>query len=222
MKTKEIVDLDAIEFGSYILQIRDNVLTRKDMAKKTQLHVNTIRGYELYGRLPDIDYLAALALETGHCFSNLVNKRLLAGKWGKKAEDNHLMLIDSSDEYKVENSQDTVSLPSVGSDRYIKVDVGLLPRMVPSTALMVLDTRNHIDSAAKVVLLNKDDKTIQDGQLYVVDIGNGATVWRLQLGLAGSIILSSEKLGITPLTVSREQIEHITIMGRVVCATSYF
>ncbi|WP_027671273.1 XRE family transcriptional regulator [Rheinheimera baltica] len=213
--------MDMIEFGSYILQIRDNVLTRKDMAEKTQLHVNTIRSYELEGRLPDIDYLAALALETGHCFSDLVNKRLLAGKLGRIVEKSQLMVSDLLTEHRVDSAPETVSLPLFGSNRYIKIDVSLLPHKVPSSALLVVDTRHHIENPEQVILLNKEDKTVQDGELYVVDIGNGAAVWRLQIGLGGSMILSSEKSGITPLTVPREQIDHITILGRVVCVLSY-
>ncbi|WP_460862226.1 S24 family peptidase [Rheinheimera gaetbuli] len=213
--------MDAIEFGNYIKLIRDNVLSRPAMAKKSGLHVNTIKGYEMEGRLADIDYLAALAVETGHCFADLINKRLMAGKLGGVAEEQHLLVSDIRADYKVTKKSQTLAIPVYGSNSKLHIDNRLLPNGIEHAALALFDARQLVEFNSQVLMFNTAEKTIQDGQLYIVDIGNGAVVRQVQNGLGGAIILSSDKSGITPLTVPREQIDHITVLGRVVCLLSY-
>lgn len=215
------VHMDAIEFGNYIKLIRDNVLSRPAMAKKSGLHVNTIKGYEMEGRLADIDYLAALAVETGHCFSDLVNKRLLAGKFGQIAEEQHLMVSDISADYKVSKKSSTVTIPVFGSKQKMFLDTKMLPTGIEQDNLALFDARHQTDFQPQILVFNTADKAVQDGQLFVIDIGNGAIVRRLQNGLGGSLLLATDSPGMAPLAVSREQIDNITIVGRVVCVLSY-
>lgn len=216
------VHMDANQFGDFIMQIRDKVLSRPAMAEKYIWHVNTIKAYEKDGRLPDIDYLAALSVETGHCFADLVNKRLMAGKLANVAEEQHLLVSDTRADYKVTKRSSTLAIPVYGSNTKLHLDNKLIPNGVEHSALTVFDANQQGELNSQVFIFNTADKTIFDGQLYIVDIGNGAVVRQVQSGLGGAIILSSDKSGIAPLTVPREQVDHITVLGRVVCAINYF
>lgn len=213
--------MDPIEFGNYILQIRDNALTRKDMAEKTGLHVNTLRGYELEGRLPDIDYLAALAVEAKHDLADLLNKRLLAGKLGRVAEEQHLMVQEAGGDYSVSKELPTANIPVIGCNESRHIDVKLLPENVDSGDLALFDSRQQADFQSQVMVVNTADKVVRDGQVYIVDFGNGAMPRRVQLGLGGSLLLATDSPGMAPLAVPREQIDNITLVGRVVCVLSY-
>lgn len=216
------VHMDANEFGEYIMQIRDKVLSRLAMAEKSGWHVNTIKGYEKEGRLPDIDYLAALALETSHSFSDLVNKRLLAGKLGKAVEEQHLLVSESGAAYEVKQDPLSVSIAVLGAEQSMVIDRNLLPDNVDQSKLVLLDARSSAENLAKVFIADTSNPVIQDGQLFLIDIGNGVVVRRIQYGLGGSVVLTSENSTIPPLTVTREQIEDIIFIGKVVSAISYF
>lgn len=69
------------DFCARIRQIRESItpqLSRKAMAEKWPWHENSIKGYEK-DRLPDVDYLLALSIESGHDFMELVNDRIKSG-----------------------------------------------------------------------------------------------------------------------------------------------
>ncbi|MCD1597900.1 hypothetical protein [Rheinheimera aquimaris] len=215
------VHMDANQFGEYIMQIRDKVLSRPAMAEKHGWHVNTIKSYEKEGRLPDIDYLAALSIETGHCFSDLVNKRLMAGKMGSSGKAQQLMVGEVTATYEVSKQAPVVALPVFDSKEQIFIDSRLLPGNIPHEYLVLFNADAEANFYSQLFVFNKLEKVIQDGQLYLLDIGSGAVVRRVQNGIAGAIVLSSDQSGFAPLTVSREQIDHITVMGRVVCTINY-
>ncbi|MDX1536365.1 MAG: XRE family transcriptional regulator [Arsukibacterium sp.] len=219
--------MDANEFGNYLKLIRDKSLSRPAMADKAGVHVNTIKAYEMDGRLPDVDYLAALAIETGHCFSDLINKRLLAGKLGQIAQEKHLFVEEvrgERGEYEVVDPRPTgvEAIPVLGSNNLKLIDKTLLPSGINIRVLKLFDGRHQTDSTSQVMLVNTEDKAVQDGQLFVIDIGNGAISRRVHHGLAGSLMLATDNPGMTPLTVPAEQVDNIVFLGRVVCAISYF
>lgn len=216
--------MDATEFGIYIQQIRDKFLSRKAMAEKSGLHSNSIKGYEVEGRLPDVDYLAALSVETGHCFSDLINKRLLAGKLGQVAQEKHLFVEEVRGEYDTSDTRVTgvEAIPVIGSNEVKLIDKTLIPGGTDVGVLQIFDNRQQTDSASQVMLVDTKDKAIQSGQLYVIDIGQGPISRRVQHGLSGSLMLATDIPGMTPLTVPAEQVDNIVFLGRVVCVISYF
>jgi hypothetical protein len=214
--------MDANEFGSYIKQIRDKFLSRPAMSEKTGLHVNTIKGYEMEGRLADIDYLAALAIETGHDFADLVNKRLKAGKFAKTVKTNHLMLQEINGTYQASKKLSLVYIPVIGSNEERYLDKSLLPKGVEHSHLELFEAGQQVELKSQILLVNTSDKVIQEGHLYLLDIGNGPVARRVQSGLAGSLLLVTDNPSIAPITVLKEQMSDITFIGRVVCAINYF
>lgn len=211
--------MDSNEFGEFIKAIRDKILSRPAMAEKTGLHVNTIKGYEQDGRLPDVDYLAQLAIETGYSFADLLNKRLLAGKLGKVAEDQHLMVMEKREGYDVSVStvSATFKLPLLGSDSYLLVDNRLLPADIELEQLAL----HKEDDPLQYVVVNCSDKNIQDGLTFVVDYGIGPVTRAIQFGIAGAVILVSDSKNTPPLTVQEAQRELINVVGKVVCRITY-
>lgn len=211
--------MDSNEFGEFIKVVRDKILSRPAMAEKTGLHVNTIKGYEQDGRLPDVDYLAQLAIETGHSFADLLNKRLLAGRLGKVAEDQHLMVMEKREGYDVSVStvSATSKLPLLGTDSYLLLDNRLLPADADLVHLALIKE----DDPEQYVMINCDDKGIQDGHSFVVDYGVGPVSRLIQFGLAGTIILVAEGKNSPPLTVQNSQRDLIKVIGKVVSKLTY-
>lgn len=212
--------MDSNEFGEFIKVIRDKSLSRPAMAEKTGLHVNTIKGYEQDGRLPDVDYLAQLAIETGHSFADLLNKRLLAGKLGKVAEDQHLMVTEQQEAYSISVTPAAKHprLKLFGQDRYLYIDEALLPANIDWRDLVLF---NIEDGKAGFAMISIEDRDIQDGASYLIDYGTGPVVRTIQFGLAGSIVLVAEGQGGAPLTVSSDQRDLVKVHGKVVCTISY-
>lgn len=203
------------------MQIRDKVLSRPAMAEKSGLHVNTIKGYEKEGRLADIDYLALLALETGHCLSDLLNKRLLAGRYCKAVKEQGLVVqsLETNEQSVIPFHSATIRVH--GSDQCRIIDTKLIPAGIDADKLLVLDSLQGAESTGKAYVYDTTDRMIQDGQMFVLDIGNGPIVRRIQYGLSGSIVMTIENSTIPPLVIPREQIDHITILGKVVCVISF-
>ena len=71
--------MDKDEFHNYLMKIRDSRFSRPQFSELAGFPVTTIKSYEKGGILPDIDYLAALAMHTGHPFSDLILKRVSIG-----------------------------------------------------------------------------------------------------------------------------------------------
>ena len=65
--------MSAKEFCEFIFELRKAFTTRSAMAEKWPWHRNTMIGYER-DRLPDVDYLYAISVETNYDFIELIKK----------------------------------------------------------------------------------------------------------------------------------------------------
>ncbi|MEE2025064.1 XRE family transcriptional regulator [Alkalimonas mucilaginosa] len=212
--------MDSNEFGEFIKMVRDKVLSRPQMAEKTGLHINTIKGYEQEGRLPDVDYLAQLAIETGHSFADLLNKRLLAGRVGQVAKDKHLLVAERISDYQVsvKPARNLPRLPVLNQDKSVFIDDELLPAGLDLSHLIVLQVDEPL---RRYLVVDPEDKALQDGQTFILDYGTGLVARKIQFGIAGAIMLIAEGQAAAPLTVPDEQRDQIKLIGRVVCSINH-
>jgi transcriptional regulator with XRE-family HTH domain len=213
------VNMDSIEFGKYIQQIRDKILSRPAMADAAGLHVNTIKGYEMEGRLPDIDYLAALAQVTNHDLADLLLKRLSAGRFStylKPIPEIHFLQEQAKSYNSDLELQSVLQIPLLINDsESISLSLTTLPAELNLQFLKAFKD----EKSFTWYLIDTSDTTpttAKDGKKYLVDLGMGAVIKEIQFGVAGVLILADELNRLRPLVVPREQVVEVQFLGRVV------
>ncbi|WP_299072783.1 S24 family peptidase [uncultured Paraglaciecola sp.] len=181
--------MSAKEFCEFIFELRKAFTTRSAMAEKWPWHRNTMIGYER-DRLPDVDYLYAISVETNYDFIELIKKRLSAG---------FLQLPED------------VELPGV--------------KMADSDNKEVIQkntTQINDDSMAPTILKNafisidSTDKELKQGSIYAIVLNDQVIARRVQFGLDGDIILLAENSKFMNITVSKEKLPGLKVVGRIV------
>lgn len=66
-----------------------------------------------------------------------------------------------------------------------------------------------------VLVLIREDQTLENGQLYVIELGGGLVVKRVQLSVAGGVILLSDNPRYAAERVARNELLHLRVIGRV-------
>lgn len=92
------------EFCSWIKEIREKKLSRKEMANRYPWHENTIKSYEK-DRLPDVDYLYALSVASNYNFKILLERRIETGidELHYQMNEREQMLSGLSEKLRIEN-----------------------------------------------------------------------------------------------------------------------
>ncbi len=203
--------MDANEFGNFIMELRDKRLSRPEMANVSGYHVNTIKGYEKEGRLPDIDYLAILSKETGHSFLDLIAKRLSAGKFPDavtefNAAEVHVTRTPNVTPHARMQMKDgvwSVPLAWLGgtSDSFSVIEqtgTEMAPLILPGSLLAV----------------DASDSNVLKGGIFVLNL-MGQQVTRAIESVNGAVTLSGGAESI-PFTVAHSDLDKLKVVGRVV------
>jgi transcriptional regulator with XRE-family HTH domain len=187
--------MDVIDFCKYIHDLREQKLSRNEMERQFPWHKNTIKAYEL-DRLPDIDYLFALAKVTGADFSALVEMRLKVGLLAEHFNDDDALLLGAIKETK--QSYLTTNYDS------------LLEKIVNDDSMFPTIT------IGATIYIDKSDKKIKEGGVFAVEFNDHIVPRRIQCGLNNSVMLVSDNPRFAPLNVPSDQVENLNIVGKVV------
>lgn len=211
-------------FGDYLKRIRSKVRTRVEMSAVSGLHVNTIKGYEQEGRLPDIDYLACLAMETGHSLAELINMRLSSSRQGEAFLKCNLVVADKAACGNDSNGSNTdfFKIKRFEKDGFITLDRSLVPKGVACEDLTLFCVpSDSIERAKRYVLILTKDSSIIDGATYLVDYGHGPVIKMVQVGIDNSLILADDNKALSPLVVTHGQRHSVSILGKAICRIDY-
>lgn len=195
--------MDSSEFGKWIKGIRAPHLSRAAMAKKYQRHANTLKAYENEGRLPDIDYLFALAAETKHDFQELLMERLKSAQKGSQ-------LPTTLD---VSGICESPARYFTGDGRY-----GEKHKEWKATGVTMTPTVQH----GADVIYDSEAQTIQDGSLYVLEINQEECARRVQKQIDGGLVLICDNPQYPPQTLNGDQASELLVLGRICAVTNHY
>lgn len=195
--------MDALEFGEYIMGLRDARMSRPEMATYCGYHVNTIKGYEKEGRLPDVDYLAVLAQISGTSLTELLQKRLEAGKFP------HLSCLIEKPELAQSNAQQIPVLDRQWSIPKRWSSAAILAGM----QLLSLDMVPLIQPGQEVAF-DPSDTNLNHPGIFVLELMNQLVIRYVEV-TAEKITLSGGA-ECMPMTVPIDAINKLIVKGRVI------
>lgn len=174
------------DFCKLIFDIREKKVTRSEIARKYPWHRNTLLSYET-DRLPDIDYLYALSVETGFDFKILIKLRLQAGILGN---------LFNFDEINVFNND----LNKSELIEHLVNDNCMAKTILPGAVI-------HIDTSIK---------ELSEGSIYLFLVGSVLKPCRVQFGIDNSVILNFDNNEFSPINLTEIQFKDIEVKGKVV------
>jgi len=184
------------EFCKFIWNLRESAnISRPAMEKKWPWHRNTIMSYEKESRLPDVDYLYALSVETGHDFYDLVKMRLSAGLL--QLHDNYVPLSIPTDKTATAVKTDTFLYCEASDD-------SMAPTILKNASM-------KIDPA---------DKILKQGCIYALKLNNQVVPRRVQFGLKDELRLVADNNIYLQILVTPGERENIVIIGKVNSTTN--
>lgn len=180
------------DFCRLILEIREQKVSRSEISRKYPWHRNTLLAYET-DRLPDVDYLYTLSVETGYDFKNLVKLRLEAG-----------ILNDLFDFTDI----DLFSNPPInpGFIEFVVNDESMTKTILPGATLYV----------------DKNNKHLIEGNIYLFVINDQIKPCRVQFGIDKSLILNFDNKDYSPIVVTDTQLKNIEVKGKVMSVLNLF
>lgn len=201
--------MDAAEFGDFIMELRDAKLSRPDMAAFCGYHANTIKAYEKDGRLPDVDYLAALAKVTDHSLADLIAKRLSAGKFAEMVERDHLFVAEDEQTYKSKPVQISTTWT------YLQSWVG------DAKGDLVAHIENSSDMAPFIVpgsqaLVDLSDRDVRKGGVFLLELMGQLVIRFVKPAADGHIRIETASPGGLPMAVSIDDLGKLQVKGRIV------
>ena len=193
--------MDAKQFGEFIKELRKKHMSREKFAERYRRHVNTIKAYENDGRLPSVDHLFALAVETNYDFLKLVVMRLEVAQLEQQLPDDIdiAAVWEQSPFYNLGEDQEGFVQLNIISDT-------MAPTIKPG-ALVIYDPLR---------------KNLKDGQMYVFSFDNGQQVRRVQTTIHGGIKLLCDNRVYPPEQLDKSETDHLQVLGAVITVTNYF
>jgi transcriptional regulator with XRE-family HTH domain len=180
------------KFCEFIFKLREGSITRAEMARKYPWHKNTIIGYEK-DRLPDVDYLYAVARETGHSFADLIRLRLQSGVLQLAEFESNLVTFEAPNDFHF-------GFQDKDEKEYLNVeDDSMAPTILKGSQILV----------------DSKDIELKQGLIYAFLMNNEVVPRRVQYGLNDEIILLAENIKYCELTLPKKDLEKLNILGRV-------
>jgi len=184
------------EFCKFIWNLRESAnISRPAMEKKWPWHRNTIMSYEKESRLPDVDYLYALSVETGHDFYDLVKMRLSAG------------LLQLHDEFVQPGIPTDIVATALKTDTFIYYDASddsMAPTILKNASMSI----------------EPADKTLKQGCIYALKLNAEVVPRRVQYGLNSDLSLVADNNIYLPILVAPAERKNIIIIGKVNSTTN--
>ena len=195
--------MTSTEFSKYIFNVRDqNGISRPAFSKKWNYHPNTIKSYEKEGRLPPVDYLAALSMETGESFIKLT--RLLLSVGPLSHSSNYLdfdRLLEGDYEVVINESPVKYDKKRHSGVRFA-LDTDAMAPTIASGAVVTCDEY-------------KDVSQIKDGKIILLNIEGNLTARRIQYLVDGQVLLRCDNNNYESMTISKEALSQLNILGIV-------
>ena len=220
------------EFCSWIKEIREETISRKEMASRYPWHENTLKSYEK-DRLPDVDYLYALSFVSSFPFQELLRERLVTGI-------NELNFPGDEKEKLLEKIDSTLK---IGLTKELSTE--LFKYSIKASGLSPLEVSEkydvEIDGCPELIV--EDDAmapTIQKGAKCKVDLtdtnlspgavygfcSSGKTgaslsaLRRVQSSISGPIILVTDNPNYPPQEFTDEMSKEVKVLGRIKSVTN--
>lgn len=190
-----------LEFGEYIFKIRrEGGLSRPAFSEKWGYHPNTIKSYEKDGRIPPIDYIAALSIETGASFVPLVSLLLSVGPLSK-TEYAHTLdtLMDGQPTLLIGERNASYASDGKGLLQY-RVDSDSMAPTVTKGAVVTYEACN-------------DSHKIKDGSIILLNIEKNLILRRVQFTLDNQCTLSCDNPHYMATTYDRDAFSKLTVIG---------
>jgi hypothetical protein len=179
--------MNASEFCAFIFDLRKSAIERTKFTEIYPWHVNTIKGYEK-DRLPDIDYLYALAETTHFDFYELIRMRLRAGVLSR-----HEGYVFDKPPFVDESSQTQHTVFEVNNDT-------MSPTINPGATITI----------------DKNQTSIIQGKIYAFEFNEEITPRRIQRGLAGELTLISDNPMYDNVRLDKHEADKAIVIGRVI------
>tara|TARA_R110002124_G_scaffold154927_1_gene322006 strand:+ start:1324 stop:1881 length:558 start_codon:yes stop_codon:yes gene_type:complete len=179
--------MNASEFCGFIFDLRKSAIERTKFTEIYPWHVNTIKGYEK-DRLPDVDYLYALAEVTHFDFYELIRMRLRAG-------------VLSRHEGYVFNKPPFIDEASKPENVELEVSN---------------DTMSPTISPGATITIDKKQTSIIQGKIYAFEFNGEITPRRVQRGLTGELTLISDNPMYDNIRLDKHETDSAIVIGRVI------
>lgn len=193
--------MNSKQFGQWIKEIRAAHISREKFSAKYGWHVNTLKSYENKGRLPDLEYLFSLAVETSFDFFELVRQRLLAAQ-----EDKDIFTDIDVIEVCESHSPYVLSSPQSGISQYTHDSDNMFP-VINKGALISYDTSQN---------------QLQDGKMFVFKFNDLLQVRRIQIMNHGGVMLICDNNAYSSQELNKTESEELQIVGMVTAVTNYY
>lgn len=184
------------EFCEWVRGIRDSQISRREFARKYPWHENTLKNYDK-DRLPDVDYLYAVHLETNHDFNDLLLKRLQSGVlMDFQLDPPRFGVEESPAPYRSEGR----------TQKYVSKDDSMEPTIMRDSEC----------------LLDCSDRRLQEGKIYGIKYNDQFTIRRVQSDLNGGFLLLSDNPHYKTVSIPglENQLDKLSVIGRVVRVTN--
>ncbi|QQM29084.1 helix-turn-helix domain-containing protein [Martelella lutilitoris] len=109
----------------------------------------------------------------------------------------------------------------IGLSRRILNELGLSPLQ---TLIMMVDgdSMSPTITDGAVIFVDRNERQLREGKVYVLSLAGDLVVKRIQLDFDGGVTLLSDADGpaFPPRKIDPVDVEHVNVVGRVVCAMS--
>lgn len=199
-------------FTDLLRELRKKAFSsRDDMANKWPWQRNTIAGYETGERIPDLEYLAALSIETGYSLEDLIRARLDIGIIADKAH-----LVDLGGE-----SKQYCHVPVWDSDNRVVIDSRTISHVHPEDLIACVANGDNMAPTIRdgeMMLADTSKKNIVSGNIYIVRMASTVFAVRLQRNINDTITVIYDNPNSKSLTLTQDEFFAVQIIGlRIVC-----
>ena len=174
-----------MDFGNYIKTIRESKFKRSEWIPLSGCSKGTVESYELYGRLPDIEYLSTFAFYTGANLIEIIEKRLQAANLSE-----HCKLLHSKGTLKTDDD--------LNLETYQHEDV--------ATSVISVQYATPLE-----YLINPMAKTLENG-LYLFNENGELSIKSVYLRLDEKVAVTD---CYATHIYSKQQIDAVNILGKV-------
>lgn len=219
--------------GARIRSVRRHVgdPDRESFAKTLGVSKNTIAFYERGERTPDATVLAAYRDRFGVDTNWLVTGE--GEPFGSTTRPTQATPSESQEIVNVRFQDlrvsagpgltvlDEQSAEMIGFSRRILHELGLSPLQ---TLIMMVDgdSMSPTITDGAVIFVDRNERQLREGKVYVLSLAGDLVVKRIQLDFDGGLTLLSDADGpaFPPRKIDPVDVEHVNVVGRVVCAMS--
>lgn len=189
------------QFGEWLKQLRAAHISREEFVRKYKFHRNTVKNYENEGRLPDIDHLFFLSIETGYSFQELVKQRMVV------AQNEKQLPADIDVRQVCEPKAAYIANAQPGEPGQLKQENDTMAPTIQKGATVTYDPSNN---------------ELRDGHMYLLRLGEARHIRRIQIMTDSGVMLICDNQAFPPQLLSKEQAADLSVIGAVTSVTNFY